>query len=62
MPLAGLNGLGEDVGSLQLGINVVEAAIRLVNDLFDAANVNLVSALDVAQLLGEAGLGTMKVA
>ena len=57
MPFAGLKGLGEDVGSLQLGINVVKAAVGLLNDLFNAANVNLVGTLDVPHLLREAGLG-----
>ena len=57
MPLAGLECFGEDISSLQLGVNIVKAAERLINDLLDAANVHLVGALDVAQLLGKAGLG-----
>ena len=56
MPLARLEGLGEDVGSLQLSVNVFKAAVRLLNDLFDATYVDLVGALNMAQLLREAGL------
>ncbi len=57
MPLAGLEGLGEDVGSLQLSIDVHETAIGLVHDLLNAANVDLVSALDVTHFVGETSPG-----